>query len=878
MWRRFRVWFCCWVALLLIASAGVVRATPPDALRVEIGPVPDWVLPAVEVEQRQPESNGGVATLRLDLQTRRTGGQRWHFVRVAYQITAEVGIRELGQQKFNFVPPHEKLVFHSLEVTREGEVRSELKPGFAEVLQREASLESQIYSGARTALVVLPDLRVGDVLAVEYSVVGANPVLAGHAMDWWRLGLPYPVAELRYRTLSDRRLEVRAHDGVASPTVSERGPLIEYSWQAKSLPATQLEERLPSDFSPWPSLQFTDFGSWSEVVAWGRRLFEPPAPTPRVKQVTAAIESAAQTPEQRVLLALRKVQDEIRYFSVMLGEGSHRPAAPDTVLKQRFGDCKDKSVLLVALLRSLGFEADVALVSLRNGRRLPELLPASDAFNHAIVAVVVEGTRYFLDPTALHQRGSLDQVAARDFHHALLLSAGQQSLLVVPQPSQGLPELEADLRVKFERYGGPTSLEIIATLRGGYAEYMRGLKASSSTQDFSRAASDPVLKTYPRARLLGDPIFDDWEQDNRVVLTMHFALDDAWSSEGTAGPSLYLFPPWLRGRVVTIDSQRRYPVALEYPLRLLQRFEITVPAGLTLPSSSSTVAPGLFTLKSTISNSGNTVKLSYDFEANADRVLPQGFSAYRDAVAQLEKELGLTLRGPGPAVSGARPPITLWVLAVVWTLALLAIVFFVQRKKPYWPRPDVAWDPKLTGIGGWLIVLGIGVTLSPVRQVIAMMSTSAAFLTERWGALLATDPGYEAVLIFELCMNLFCLVGMLYCTFLFWTKSRTFPIGWIVVTVSSMTLMLADAFFASRLVGYQGGPKEMGNLGGSVLGVLVWTTYLAQSKRVRATFLPPPAGKRKKRKSAAARSGVRETAEDDSSPGEADRESSNSAA
>ena len=52
-----------------------------------------------------------------------------------------------------------------------------------------------------------------------------------------------------------------------------------------------------------------------------------------------------------MLTALRMIQDNIRYASISTGPGSYRPHPSDLVLERNFGDCKDKSLLLVNLLR-----------------------------------------------------------------------------------------------------------------------------------------------------------------------------------------------------------------------------------------------------------------------------------------------------------------------------------------------------------------------------------------------------------------------------------------------------------------------------------------------------------------------------------------------
>src|SRR5207248_3294814 len=93
----------------------------------------------------------------------------------------------------------------------------------------------------------------------------------------------------------------------------------------------------------------------------------------------------------RALPALRFVQDDVRYLGIEIGPSSHRPHPPAAVLDQRFGDCKDKSLLLVTLLRALGVEAWPVLLHTSLGRALDEWLPTAVAFNHVVVLARVGG-------------------------------------------------------------------------------------------------------------------------------------------------------------------------------------------------------------------------------------------------------------------------------------------------------------------------------------------------------------------------------------------------------------------------------------------------------------------------------------------------------
>ncbi len=80
------------------------------------------------------------------------------------------------------------------------------------------------------------------------------------------------------------------------------------------------------------------------------------------------------------------------------------PARADETWQRRFGDCKGKTVLLLALLKELGIQAEPALVSLGGGDGLDERLPSLGAFNHVIVRATIGGKVYWLDGTRTGDR------------------------------------------------------------------------------------------------------------------------------------------------------------------------------------------------------------------------------------------------------------------------------------------------------------------------------------------------------------------------------------------------------------------------------------------------------------------------------------------
>ena len=93
------------------------------------------------------------------------------------------------------------------------------------------------------------------------------------------------------------------------------------------------------------------------------------------------------------------MQDEVRYFGIEMGSSTVKPGDPSTVFSRRFGDCKDKSLLFVTILRALGIEAYPVLVNSTVRRALADWQPSDGAFDHCIAVARCDDQTYWLDPT-----------------------------------------------------------------------------------------------------------------------------------------------------------------------------------------------------------------------------------------------------------------------------------------------------------------------------------------------------------------------------------------------------------------------------------------------------------------------------------------------
>ena len=187
-------------------------------------------------------------------------------------------------------------------------------------------------------------------------------------------------------------------------------------------------------------LEVTQFADWAQVSALMAPLYDTSATLPRDSALAAeaaAIKAAAKTPAERASLALALVQRKVRYEFVGLDDGNYRPAAAAETWARRYGDCKGKTVLLLALLRELGVEAEPVLVSTGLGDGMEERLPQLAYFDHVLVRAKIGDAAYWLDGTKPADPRDLNLISPPPFKWGLpLRPAGATLIKIEPRAPQ----------------------------------------------------------------------------------------------------------------------------------------------------------------------------------------------------------------------------------------------------------------------------------------------------------------------------------------------------------------------------------------------------------------------------------------------------------
>jgi transglutaminase-like putative cysteine protease len=843
---------CLWLAALISSFPAYAANAKPRLERpgawVRINDV-DYsaVVPRDQV-------SSGLYYLLSDTQIRISNKSRDMYRRLAMLVVNERGLTSAAQFESRFDPSYQALALHSINIHRGGQRIEKLKLDAVKLLQREKELEYQIYDGAISATVTLDDVRVGDVVEYEYTVSGYNPVFKDRQAGRFDLQWNVPVKQV-YAALEvpiGRATRTLERNGAAKPRVTESSIARRFEWSTKDVSALSIDSDAPGWYDPYPSVEWTDYASWNDVAEWGRSLYVAKSEFPSLDPVVQKLQAEHKTPEARAIAALRFVQSEIRYLSVAIGSGSYAPSAPDVVLKRRFGDCKDKSLLLVAILSRLGVRATPALVHTASQRGVREMLPSPVAFNHVLVRVELPSRSLWMDPTQWLQGGTAETIIEPDYGVALLLAEKVDALTPMTASSaaarRAVRMIDATIDSR-QGFDDPARYSVSTTYEGMAADSIRASFRSTSRDELQKQYRTFYDAYFPGLKPVGILTFEDDLNANRVVTSETYEITQFWTFSDTRKrregvvrvPDLESL---MRSPRSTVRSS---PLAYTYPLELQQTTQVLLPDKWSIANETQTVSDPAFEFSRRIEyGTGSTLLLHDSFTSKTDEIAPSAVASYAANLAKARTVADLVLTRSGAGHDGG----STFFDRINWLVTMLSVCFvggwlwLAVRTYRYDPPTQFGeTNMLLSGLNGWLILIAIGLCVSPFKLAYGIWETMPSYALDSWLNMTsrtgdAYNPLWAPLLLAELACNLGLLVFSLLLVALFFKRRSSFPNVYIFYSIGAIVFLSADLAILHAIPSAdQKVVTEMTHeVVRGAISFLIWSIYLKRSVRARSTF------------------------------------------
>ncbi len=585
-------------------------------------------------------------------------GRETYTQRLVYRVVSPRAHESWSAVEENWAPWHqERPEIRARVITPDGVAHPFDPANLAENAQAQSSPD--MFEDGRILRGPLPAIREGAVVEQVVSVRDKAPFFDSGVVRFHSVERGVPSRRVRVTLDAPESLPLRwvaRKLPGAQPRETVAGGRRRLTLDARDLaPWERSEPGLPADQPRSAYVAFSTGRSWGDIA---RRYSDIVEQAIQGSDLTPILRSAGVPADSQlgtIQRLLARVSEDIRYTGVELGEGSLVPRKPAETLRRKFGDCKDKAVLLVALLRASDIPAYVALLNAGEGSPdVEESLPGFGTFNHAIV-VVPGSPAIWIDPTDPYARAGELPVADQG-RLALIASPNATGLTRTPEPVSA-DNREVEIREFFLADLGPARIVETSELRGASERDLRSYYAESEADEVREELESYAEETY-RADTFGAI-----EHSSLADLSgpLRLRIEIQKGGRGFTDPrnaAVGVKPADLLARLPTAltgdeegkeaeeePAPRRSDFVFNRPMRLELRYRIVPPAGYApqpLPTSRQR-GLGTVTLKEEYAaGPDGVVTAVFKLDTGKRRLSPAEFETTRRAVREaLDEKMAL---------------------------------------------------------------------------------------------------------------------------------------------------------------------------------------------------------------------------------------------
>lgn len=554
--------------------------------------VPDWLraaaqqpLPAYKADTK------GVVLLDEEITTVDNNGEVYTVYRRAVKILRPNARESLSHVVVYFDNETKLTWLKAWSITASGQ-EYEIKEKDAV----EANLGESFVGDTRYKVAQIPGGEVGSVVGYEYRQRRRPSV----NQDIWTIQEDMPVHLTRYVLRLPSGWEYETFWDNHAKIAPKQGP--DLVWEATDVTPIETEDYMPPrraiagrmvlHYFTRPGQAGAPSASWAGVGAWYSQLVRDRRDaTPELQKQVAELTAGTKTTLEKIQVLAQWVQKQIRYVDIEIGIGGYQPHPAAETYKNRFGDCKDKATLFMAMLKVAGIESNYVLVHSARGLVRPET-PTAMTFNHAIVAIRLPadvpttslyalydhpkaGKLLIFDPTAvMTPLGDLPDILQQSYALLVLDNGGEifRTPLLAPTVNRLVrlaklslsPEGNLNGQVEETRTGAVGSAARSSLLQAEVTNRAKSIESllSRNLGSFQLTAAGTVQLDNPR-----EPLY----------LRYSFSAPQYAKK---SGPLMLVRPRVLGNKSWDIaEVKRLYPVEFDSTTMETDYFEIDLPAG-----------------------------------------------------------------------------------------------------------------------------------------------------------------------------------------------------------------------------------------------------------------------------------------------------------
>jgi hypothetical protein len=535
-----------------------------------------------------------------------------------------------------------------------------MKDGTMEETQQMNILEENF----RRLNVTFPGLEVGDSLEMTVETQ-AKPLVQGHYNDLILFQSVEPI--LRKEAAIDgpaaKPLRSVVRDGRLDYSEEKNGERIIYRWRAVNQPKIEQELGMVTIVDVALRVVASTFKDWQELSRYGDKLNVGKVDSNEaLKAKVTDLTKDCRTKEEKILAIFRYISQKVRYMGSSMDLGAFiEPHEATYTFEKQYGVCRDKSILMMAMLKEIGVEAYDAMINLsrKTDPEIPIIL-----FEHAICGVVMDDGRIvYMDPT-LELSSSFGETYVGSRYILLMDEQGKDLIHVPPIPAeQSLGSIKGETAVQAD---GSIESKVQISGKGFYDFVLRSIAKQVPSfqmpmvfqqlgQNLASTIKIENLKTSEFTDLAKpyEISFQYKAKDYVVDVGRLMMFKIPFSTQSFDLLSIGIF------QLLADREERQYPIFLFSARGCREEETITIPPGYRIRAVPDPVEvkEGPVSLRLTASIKDNQVVFTSDFRTEKPTLDPQAYQSLRKAVKSLrrfQKGMVILEKGEGEATGGIR--------------------------------------------------------------------------------------------------------------------------------------------------------------------------------------------------------------------------------
>jgi hypothetical protein len=538
--------------------------------RVQNGHIPDWVKKNSFAVDFKSEGEAQVTYLLFDTQIHAERHEA--FIHQVIRLETMQAVQNWSQWRLQFEPKTQLITLHSLKIRR-GDVeidQSNLEK--SHLLQREEGLDRFVIMGWFTILMVLDDVRAGDILEFSYTIETQPRLFPELGSYFFTLPQGASVGKynfaVRFNTVRQRKWKSSAANLI--PMESQWNGTTFWEWSGEKYAGLKPEINTPLWHISYFWIQVSDFSDWQTIAVELSKAWAIEDTDETVAEIAREIECNEPDLKSRIEKAIRLVQDDCRYLSVNLELGGHIPMPSGIVARRRFGDCKDLSLLLANLLKKLGVRAKPVLVNTFLRKSVGDFLPMPLLFNHAIVEFEADGKTRWIDTTFKEQGGGPFNRIIPDYSLGLPIDASATGLIKQPQISGQSNLFDLREHILLDTSNAPSLMEVTVHAEGNQAELLRQQLKKSGMEEWAKQRLQGIINRFRNGKRIDSLKYRDDRAANRFILTEVFEINFFLGAHTNPKMCRFNLPGNVISGVLALPQkgERQTPFALPYPCQI----------------------------------------------------------------------------------------------------------------------------------------------------------------------------------------------------------------------------------------------------------------------------------------------------------------------